>query len=457
MRRTATAARSWNSLPDSPPELLRGVAEIISHQQSTGSVFRDFEDLCQRLRERTMDNLRAARNGVSSKGVRRKRTKDRRRSGREELPWTVGMDDDTSSDGRQEPFVYGPDESAAYVGFRMPSAVALTTRLLEGLAEHDASFAPTSVIDFGAGPASTLWAIDEVWPGAMQRAVCIEPSQSMATAGRMLARGLRSSAAVEWIPSINHLFGQRGSRAAAQAQLVVAANVLGELPSDAGRSAAVELLWRTVAPNGALLISEPGSPWGSQVVRAARQGLLDAHGSSSSPRSDLGDGTQPDIIAPCPHSERCPMDAGDEARREAARRFIDPLDLDEAAEERLLAAEAAADAAAEAAGVVAGNSSGFVQVNASRIPRTFRVCESFSQFDSLFPLTLITLSSFFSFFSGATSHTARRRTRCTRNTSVRAVVRAVRSSPSFPMFSSERATRRSARRASTRSTKRAPA
>ena len=232
------------------------------------------------------------------------------------------------------------------------------------------------MIDFGAGPASTLWAVDEVWPGAMQRAVCVEPSQSMVTAGRMLARGLRSSAAVEWIPSINRLFGQRGARAAAQAQLVVAANVLGELPTDAGRAAAIELLWRTVAPNGALLISEPGSPWGSQVVRGARQGLLDAHGggsgaldSSSSSgggggsaaRSDLGDGTHPVVIAPCPHSERCPMDAGDEARRDAARRFIDPLDLDDAAEERLLAAEAAADAAAEAGGGAEGNSSGFVQ------------------------------------------------------------------------------------------------
>ena len=306
-----------------------------------------------------MVNLRAVRDGGNDGSAQRQRRRRRRgRSGKrgeaadEELPWTTSEDDAAALE-KLEPFVYGPDESAAYVGFRMGSAVVLTQRLLGLLAERDPSFVPTSVIDFGAGPASSLWAVDEVWPDAMQSAVCVEPSQSMATAGRMLAKGLRSSVAVEWVPSINRIFPQPGARgsgsnaAPRQAQLVIAANVLGELPSDAARGAAIELLWRTVAPNGVLLVSEPGSPWGSQVVRRARQALLDAHDGDGS----LGEGTRPRILAPCPHSVRCPMDASDAAERAAASRFIDPLDIDgeEEEENEEVGAEGEAALAAEAA------------------------------------------------------------------------------------------------------------
>ena len=51
--------------------------------------------------------------------------------------------------------------------------------------------------------------------------------------------------------------------------------MIAELKNDASRDAAIQLLWRLVAPGGMLVIVERGNRWGSHVTNRARQLVLD--------------------------------------------------------------------------------------------------------------------------------------------------------------------------------------
>jgi ribosomal protein RSM22 (predicted rRNA methylase) len=75
--------------------------------------------------------------------------------------------------------------------------------------------------------------------------------------------------------------------------LVVAAYALGELSSSA-LEAAVDGLWDLTRDT--LLIVEPGTPVGFELIRQIRRRLISAGGA---------------VVAPCPHSQECPMTAGD--------------------------------------------------------------------------------------------------------------------------------------------------
>jgi ribosomal protein RSM22 (predicted rRNA methylase) len=177
----------------------------------------------------------------------------------------------------------------AHTAFRMPLAFAITRAAMRQVQARAPHFAPRSVLDFGAGPGTSLWAAEDVWgasaagetaetagtdlgtaPG-LERLVAVEPSRSMVVAGQALvARGFRGPEP-RWTPSLAGASPSGGgsspggsTRAAplrGAFDLVVAANVLGEL-SDGAREAALRMLWQLTADGGVLLLAEPGSRWG---------------------------------------------------------------------------------------------------------------------------------------------------------------------------------------------------
>ena len=88
----------------------------------------------------------------------------------------------------------------------------------------------------------------------------------------------------------------------------------------------VAQLWSRVAPGGALVLVEPGTPNGSRLIRRARQRVLDSErdaaarrvsgskkGSGKGPSGDLDsfgdlDVIDAHVVAPCQHDRACPMD-----------------------------------------------------------------------------------------------------------------------------------------------------
>ncbi|CAN5792731.1 small ribosomal subunit Rsm22 family protein [soil metagenome] len=187
------------------------------------------------------------------------------------------------------PYVKNELDAVAYVAFRMPATYAAMHSVMGQLRLRMPDWSPDSLLDVGAGPGTSLWAASRYW-SQLRSNTLIDGDKHMAEIGRRLAArsdeevlssaGWRSN----WFGAENSLPGS---------DLVVAGYVLNELPSEDLMSSVVRL-WG--ATDGALIIVEPGTPAGFDIVRNTRRHLI-----------SLG----ARIVAPCPHDDRCPMAGGD--------------------------------------------------------------------------------------------------------------------------------------------------
>jgi ribosomal protein RSM22 (predicted rRNA methylase) len=166
----------------------------------------------------------------------------------------------------------------AYLAARLPATYAAIRAALDAVAEMRPAFAPHSLLDFGAGPGTALWAAGDCWPD-LDAATLVEASASMRKFGESFA-GASGVARVDW---------RHDTSALERSDLVTVAYVLDELDPDR-RAALVSELWSLTADT--LLIVEPGTPAGWQRILDARALLLKQ-------------GAQ--MVAPCPHAQACPL------------------------------------------------------------------------------------------------------------------------------------------------------
>jgi ribosomal protein RSM22 (predicted rRNA methylase) len=66
-------------------------------------------------------------------------------------------------------------EALAYIAVRMPATYAAVRASLDAIAQARPDFAPTTLLDVGAGPGTALWAAADCWPG-LSDALLIETS-----------------------------------------------------------------------------------------------------------------------------------------------------------------------------------------------------------------------------------------------------------------------------------------
>jgi ribosomal protein RSM22 (predicted rRNA methylase) len=170
----------------------------------------------------------------------------------------------------------------AYLAARLPATYAAIRAALGAVADVRPDFAPRSLLDFGAGPGTALWAAADCWPG-LDAATLVEASPSMRKFGETFA-GESGVARVAW---------RNDTASLEPSDLVTVAYVLDELDPDR-RAALVGDLWSLTADT--LLIVEPGTPAGWQRILDARALLL-RHGAHQ--------------VAPCPHAQACPLVAPD--------------------------------------------------------------------------------------------------------------------------------------------------
>jgi ribosomal protein RSM22 (predicted rRNA methylase) len=167
---------------------------------------------------------------------------------------------------------------AAYALTRMPATFAALSTVFAELPA-----APASLIDFGAGPGTSLWAAQAVFD-AIPAATLLEQNTNWAAFAGQL--GLPP---VTW----RHADLRRLDRAPEAHDLAVISYVLNELSKlDATR--VLRQAWD--AAGNALVLLEPGTPAGFTRVLEARRQLIEwgAH-----------------IAAPCPHSDECPLQRPD--------------------------------------------------------------------------------------------------------------------------------------------------
>jgi ribosomal protein RSM22 (predicted rRNA methylase) len=186
-------------------------------------------------------------------------------------------------------FLRTPQDVSAYAATRMPATWAATYAALRAAARRQPDWNPRTQLDIGAGPGTAAWAATAIWP-ALARITLLERDPTMLKLGREFAAQAQSAALRQATWTQADLAGQWQTP---PHDLVTLAYVLGELPQPK-HSALIERLWALTS--GMLVIIEPGTPRGFELLRAVRTQLIAA-------------GAQ--IVAPCPHATACPMANGD--------------------------------------------------------------------------------------------------------------------------------------------------
>jgi ribosomal protein RSM22 (predicted rRNA methylase) len=183
------------------------------------------------------------------------------------------------------PAPYVADESAvlAYLAARLPATYAAVRASLAKVAELRPDFSPATMLDFGAGPGTALWAVADCWPD-LRDAILIEASPVFRAYGERLCAEMPYSHIV-WRTAD----ATSETSDSAPCDIVTVTYVLGELIPEA-RARLVQRVWRLTAD--LLVIVEPGTPAGWQRVMTARDVLI-------------ANGAQ--LIAPCPHACDCPL------------------------------------------------------------------------------------------------------------------------------------------------------
>jgi ribosomal protein RSM22 (predicted rRNA methylase) len=169
----------------------------------------------------------------------------------------------------------------AYIATRLPATYGAISASLQVTAKLRPDFAPQTLLDVGAGPGSVLHAAKEQWE-SLESALLLEASPSIRAWGEKASS--QSSVAAQWLDA-----DVGSSFAAEAADLVTIAYVLNEL-TEQKRSDLLARLWSLT--KDVLVLVEPGTPAGYKRIVEARAQLLEAGAH---------------IIAPCPHTQLCPL------------------------------------------------------------------------------------------------------------------------------------------------------
>jgi ribosomal protein RSM22 (predicted rRNA methylase) len=175
-------------------------------------------------------------------------------------------------------------DALAYALARMPATYAAVAASLNALTEITPDFAPTSLLDIGAGPGTATWAASEAF-SSLDTFTLLDAN----TALRDLATGLAQSH-----PRLSEIRYEAGDArkllaTAPAAEFVIASYVINELGENE-RAALADAMWEKTRDT--LLVVEPGTPAGYARIVDLRARLI-AKGAH--------------VIAPCPHEAACPM------------------------------------------------------------------------------------------------------------------------------------------------------
>lgn len=186
--------------------------------------------------------------------------------------------------GASHTVVTSEAQAAAYAVTRLPATYAACLHVLAEAARRAPSFAPSSVLDAGAGPGGASWAAAEVWP-ELEEATFLDSNPAFLNLAVRLA--------ADGPPALRFAHALKADLAAPadwpRTDLVTVSYALTELPPER-LAATVEALW--AATSGLLAIIEPGTPAGFRRLLQVRAQLVAA-----------GAG----ILAPCPHEAECPL------------------------------------------------------------------------------------------------------------------------------------------------------
>lgn len=170
----------------------------------------------------------------------------------------------------------------AYLAVRMPATYAAIRASLAAASELMPDFAPSSLLDAGAGPGTALFAARDRWP-QIAEAELIEASSAIRHWGERIVAASGFEGA-RW-----HEENLESIKLKRKFDLVTMGYLLDELPP-AQIAPTIERLWQ--ATSGMLVAVEPGTPSGWRRILGVRKQLI---------------GLGAHVVAPCPHALACPL------------------------------------------------------------------------------------------------------------------------------------------------------
>jgi ribosomal protein RSM22 (predicted rRNA methylase) len=188
----------------------------------------------------------------------------------------------TYRDGGNSGTIRNEIDALAYALARMPATYAADIASLNALIELRPDFAPTNLLDIGAGPGTATWAAAEAFP-SLQSFALLDANDAL----RKLAHALADDAG-------RQIAYERGEARALLAKtepadLVIASYVIGEM-NETERTSLAARMWEKTRDT--LLVVEPGTPAGYARIIALRRQLIAAGAH---------------VAAPCPHDGACPL------------------------------------------------------------------------------------------------------------------------------------------------------
>ena len=179
-----------------------------------------------------------------------------------------------------ENFMSSALQKAAYLGYRLPATYAAIGEVLKEFLKQSKNTLVESFLDLGAGPGTALWAAFDAFP-LLKKITLIEKDPDLIQLGEKLSKEI--SLPLQWVN------GDITTLEFSPHDVVLFSYVLSELPTDALDKLLLKA-WQ--AANVALIILEPGTPYGYANILLAREKLLN-------------EGAY--LLAPCPHTGKCPM------------------------------------------------------------------------------------------------------------------------------------------------------
>ncbi|XP_067935213.1 ribosome assembly protein METTL17, mitochondrial-like isoform X2 [Watersipora subatra] len=186
--------------------------------------------------------------------------------------------------------------SVVYMSSHLVSNYSVLYAILREIAETDPSFKPLSMLDFGSGLATSVWAVNELWDTVNEH-YCWDKSPDVSTLARLLLQDGKDYADMIY-PGV--YFRQRlethHTHLSPGFDLVISSHSLFELPNQRTRLEYIDKLW--TQSNNYLVLAENGTVHGHRLIEEARTHILKNYQSGEH---------KGHVAAPCPHELPCPL------------------------------------------------------------------------------------------------------------------------------------------------------
>ncbi|XP_053450757.1 methyltransferase-like protein 17, mitochondrial isoform X2 [Nycticebus coucang] len=175
---------------------------------------------------------------------------------------------------------YSEGLSLVYMAARLDGGFAAVSRAFHEIQTRNPEFQPQTLMDFGSGSGSVMWAAHSTWGQSLREYVCVDSSAAMLDLAEKLLKGGSESGE----PYVQGVFFRQFLPVSPKVQfdVVVSAFSLSELPSKDARTEVVQTLWRKTSHF--LVLVENGTKAGHSLLMEAR-----------------------DLVLKCPHELPCPQ------------------------------------------------------------------------------------------------------------------------------------------------------